>query len=181
MSKGQVNNQKNFNAPHLCSYWIPPAVGKLKMNCAAAFDRQCGRTGIGVVVRDSEGEVLGCCSQNLETIMSSKAAHLLAIQKGIQFGVHCGFLIFVLEVDDAEVIDWINSGSHLDSEFGAILQEITILTEGPDGQLFRYTTKTSNKAAQGLSNYALGITEDMYWLEEFPICIARVFESEKPG
>ncbi|KAK0603449.1 hypothetical protein LWI29_005086 [Acer saccharum] len=154
---------------------------RLLWESLAAFDRQCGRTGIGVVVRDSEGEVLGCCSQNLETIMSSKAAHLLAIQKGIQFWVDCGFLIFVLEVDDAKVIDWINSGSHLDSEFGAILQEITILTEGPDGQLFRYTTKTSNKTAQGLSNYALGITEDMYWLEEFPICIARVIESEKPG
>ncbi|KAK0570711.1 hypothetical protein LWI29_005339 [Acer saccharum] len=117
------------------------------MNCATAFDRQNERTGIGVVVRDSDGEVLACCSQRLETTMSIKAANLLAIQKGIQFGVDCGFLLFVFELDDAEVIDWIKSGSHLDSKFGAILMEIKKLFDGPHGQLFRYVTKPANKAA----------------------------------
>ncbi|KAK0572530.1 hypothetical protein LWI29_033001 [Acer saccharum] len=51
------------------------------------FLRKGERTGIGVVVRDSDGEVLACCAQRLKTNMSIKAANLLAIQKGIHFGV----------------------------------------------------------------------------------------------
>ncbi|KAI9153574.1 hypothetical protein LWI28_013317 [Acer negundo] len=151
------------------------------MNCATAFDRQMENTGIGVLVKDSEGEVLGCCSQTLETILSMNVAHHLTIQKGIQFGVDYGFLLNVFEMDDAKVIDWINNGSHSDSEFGAILMEITSLTEATHGQLFRNTSKSANKATQVLSNYALGLTHDEFWLEDFPICIDRVIASEKPG
>ncbi|KAK1592157.1 hypothetical protein Q3G72_020380 [Acer saccharum] len=177
----QVNIQKVYASPHLCPYWIPPEVGKFKMNCAAAVDIHHERTGIGVVIRDADGEVLACCSQRLETNMSNKAAKLIAIQKGIQFGVDCGFPSCVAELDDAEVIDWIVSGSLLDSEFGAVLVELKNLADGPIGQLFRYVTKSANKAAHGLSRYAMGIMEDTYWLEEFPMCIGRVIDSDKPG
>ncbi|KAI9195452.1 hypothetical protein LWI28_014966 [Acer negundo] len=148
--------------------------------CAAALTDRGREPVLGVLVRDSDGEVLGCCSQTLETILSIKAAHLLAFQKGIQFEVDCGFLLNVFEMDDAEVIDWINSGSHLDSEVGVILMEITSLTEVTHGQLFRNTSKSANKAAQVLSNYALGLTHDEFWLEDFSICIDKVIASEKP-
>ncbi|KAK1559789.1 hypothetical protein Q3G72_018268 [Acer saccharum] len=151
------------------------------MNCAAAVDIHHARTGIGVVIRDADGAVLACCSQRMETKMSNKAAKLLAIQKGIQFGMDCGFPSCVAELDDAEVIDWIVSGSLLDSEFGAVLEELKNLADGPIGQLFRYVTKSANKAAHGLSRFAMGIMEDTYWLEEFPMCIGRVIDSDKPG
>ncbi|KAK4833879.1 hypothetical protein QYF36_012773 [Acer negundo] len=101
-SKVQVKYHQIFSAPPLCSYWILPKMGQLKMNCATAFDRQMENTGIGVLVKDSEGEVLGCCSQTLETILSMNVAHHLTIQKGIQFGVDYGFLLNVFEMDDAK-------------------------------------------------------------------------------
>ncbi|KAK1578967.1 hypothetical protein Q3G72_034596 [Acer saccharum] len=181
LCNAQDKNKKIFDVPHLCSYWIPPVLGKLKMNCVATFDRMRERTGIGVMIRDSDGEVLACCSQRMETNMSTKLANLLAIQKGIQFGVDCGFLLSVIKLDNAVVIDWINNGSHVDSKFGTILMEINKLTDGPQGLLFRYVTKPANKAAQGLSKNALGISADTFWLEEFPSCIDRVIGSEKPG
>ncbi|KAK1575212.1 hypothetical protein Q3G72_003516 [Acer saccharum] len=136
LCNAQDKNKKIFDVPHLCSYWISPVLGKLKMNCVATFDRIRERTGIGVVIRDSDGEVLACCSQRMETNMSTKLANLLAIQKGIQFGVDYGFLLSVIKLDNAIVIDWINNGSHVDSKFGTILMEINKLTDGPQGLLF---------------------------------------------
>ncbi|KAK1576193.1 hypothetical protein Q3G72_011756 [Acer saccharum] len=181
MSTVQKNIHKVFAAPHLCPYWIPPALGMLKMNCAVSFDRQHDRTGIGVLVRDADGEVIGCCSQRLDFNMSVKAANLLAVQKGIRFGVDFGFLLCAIELDNVDVIDWINKGSHLDSEFGAVILELNKLTEGPQGLMFRFIPKSANMAALGLSSIAFDIYDDTFWLDEFPICIDRVIDSEKPS
>ncbi|KAK0574278.1 hypothetical protein LWI29_020929 [Acer saccharum] len=160
--------------------WIPPDRGKFKMNCAVSVNSRSKRIGIGVIVKDSDGEVLACYSQRVEANMSNKEANLIAILKGLHFGVDCGLSPQVIELDDKDVIDWINSGSHVDSAFGAILMDINMLMEDMDGLVFQYVSKLANKAAQGLSDIAFNISEDTFWMEEFPICICRVIDSEKP-
>ncbi|KAK0571841.1 hypothetical protein LWI29_022474 [Acer saccharum] len=170
----------HFASPLCAVNWIPPDRGKFKMNCAFSINSRHERIGIGVIVRDCAGEVLACCSQRLEAKLGNKEANLMAIFKGLLFGIDCGLSPQVIELDDKEVVGWINSGSHVDSAFGAILMEIKMLMEDMDGLLVQYVPKLANKAAQGLSEVAFSMLEDMFWLEEFPICICTVIDSEKP-
>ncbi|KAG6639486.1 hypothetical protein CIPAW_10G104200 [Carya illinoinensis] len=50
--------------------WKPPMWPNYKVNFDAAFDQASGRMGIGVVIRDSEGEVLGCLTTPKEHVSS---------------------------------------------------------------------------------------------------------------
>ncbi|KAK1553043.1 hypothetical protein Q3G72_027753 [Acer saccharum] len=52
--------------------WIQPDRGKFKMNCAVSVNSRSERIGIGVIVKDSDGEVLACYSQRVEANMSNK-------------------------------------------------------------------------------------------------------------
>ncbi|KAK2663494.1 hypothetical protein Ddye_002068 [Dipteronia dyeriana] len=61
--------------------WQPPEKGFYKVNCVALVDRVGGRTGIGVVIRDEDCNVLASCAQNLVANLNCKAAKLTAILK----------------------------------------------------------------------------------------------------
>ncbi|KAK3211851.1 hypothetical protein Dsin_016557 [Dipteronia sinensis] len=41
--------------------------------------------------------------------------------------------------------------------------------------------KRHNKAAHELAKYALGIDEDVYWMEDFPGYIRKGIEADMPG
>ncbi|KAK3206642.1 hypothetical protein Dsin_020688 [Dipteronia sinensis] len=106
--------------------WSPPENDAYKTNCGTAVDTKKGRVGVGIVIRNSAGEI---------------------------------------EADDAEVIKWINSGSHRDAEFGTILSNIDVLSAEARGNSFSHTSSQANNAALKLAKYALTITEDRFWME----------------
>ncbi|KAK4841541.1 hypothetical protein QYF36_006108 [Acer negundo] len=87
-------------------------------------------------LKRAEGVVLWIVIRfmKLEANMSYKAANLIAIHKGLQFGIDCGLSPHVIELDDKKVIAWVNSGSHFDSTFGAILMDINMPMEDMDGE-----------------------------------------------
>ncbi|KAK3192915.1 hypothetical protein Dsin_024225 [Dipteronia sinensis] len=174
--KQQVHNV----ATPIRMQWIPPVMSDTKMNCAVSFGRNGKRVVIGGVVRDSVGEVLACCSQSFGPNLCTKTSKLIAFQRGLQFGVDCGLFPSMLELDDVHFIDWVNSGNHFDSVFGAILRDILQLSASFHGLMFSHVNALANNAAKGLSNFVLGRFEDMFWMEEFPSCISNVIEAEKP-
>ncbi|KAK0578230.1 hypothetical protein LWI29_007074 [Acer saccharum] len=136
--------------------WSPPDEGKLKMNCAAKMDSRGGRVGIGVVIRDYEGE-------------------------GLQFGIDCGLSPDVIEVGFKEVVNWINNGIHMNSDLGVILADVVKLSRTTEDRLFRSIQRSANIAAYNLACYSLRLASDMFWLEDFPNCIGRIVEADKPG
>ncbi|KAK3228275.1 hypothetical protein Dsin_008137 [Dipteronia sinensis] len=50
---------------------------------------------------------------------------------------------------------------------------------GP-GLTINYVPRAANLAAHGLAKNALIISEDTFWMEEYPNCINRVVEADKP-
>ncbi|KAK3222655.1 hypothetical protein Dsin_009680 [Dipteronia sinensis] len=140
------------------------------------------KIGIGAVVRDSEGYVLACyCSQSFGANYYTRASNLVAIQKGLQFGIDCGLFPGVIELDNEEVIKWITNGLYKVTEFGTILMDIMKLSDCLERPVFHYVPKLANKAAQGLANYSLGIVSDASWLEEIPGCIDGHTETKRSG
>lgn len=50
--------------------WIPPYAGWLKANLDGAFDRSSNTGGVGVIVHDSQGVILGGVCAKLENVGS---------------------------------------------------------------------------------------------------------------
>jgi hypothetical protein len=64
-SADQARRDNLFKSPVITEpHWKPPDEGSVKANWDAAVDRENGRIGIGVVVRDSGGNVIAACCSN---------------------------------------------------------------------------------------------------------------------
>ena len=58
--------------------WYPPTAGEVKTNYDGAMFRESDKAGIGVVIRDSEGQVLAALSEQIVKPPSVEILELLA-------------------------------------------------------------------------------------------------------
>ncbi|KAK3192992.1 hypothetical protein Dsin_024302 [Dipteronia sinensis] len=161
--------------------WKPPEFGDYKANCDAVVERRGNCVGIGTVIRDSTGAVLAYCSQIMEANFSIKVAKLVAIRKCLIFCVDCGLTPCVIESDEATVVKWINDEDIRNSDCGIILSDISTMISNLHGVTVRHVRKRFNKAAHAQAKNALGISEDAFWMEEYPDCISKEVEADMPG
>ena len=122
-----------------------------KANCAALVDKAGGRTGFGVVIRNSAGKVMASCSQVIKGCLNPQAAETCAILRGMQFSIDCGLSPCVVESDAEVVIKWINGKRQFESSYGAILSDIWSLSNDMRGVSFVFARRLSNCVAHILT------------------------------
>ncbi|KAK0601680.1 hypothetical protein LWI29_026409 [Acer saccharum] len=96
---------------------------------------------------------MACSSQRVCISNCSVIANVLAIQRGVQFGVDCCLNPKLIESDEAMVIKWINQGNFRDSDFGTILADIDVVRDAYGVMRFTYISAQANRAAQSLAKY----------------------------
>ncbi|KAK3222493.1 hypothetical protein Dsin_009518 [Dipteronia sinensis] len=174
MNVAQVNNG-------LQTGWSPPDKDLYKTNCGIALDNSNRCVGMGIIIRNSAGEVMACCSQKVEANINKNIANLIAILRGFQFGIECGLNASKIESEDAIVVNWINQGVYRDSDFGTILSDIDAMRAVVSPISFCNIPSIVHRAALGLAKNALNINDDSFWMEDYPICISNIIEKDKPG
>ncbi|KAK2659019.1 hypothetical protein Ddye_005552 [Dipteronia dyeriana] len=85
--------------------WQPPCFGFYKVNVDAALPTSHGVVGIGIIVRDSQGQVLGASAQKIMARYPPHVAEAVGILKGIQFVRNVGLWPCVLESDALSVVN----------------------------------------------------------------------------
>lgn len=88
--------------------WVPSCAGCLKLNTDAGWDRATSDASCGVVVRDSQGEVVSSASQKYKLVQDVLKAELLAVFLGVKLAVDTGLKIEVVECDSLLVVHEIN-------------------------------------------------------------------------
>jgi len=73
-------------------HWTPPFNGLYKLNVDAVGPIEGDKWGIGVMVRDNEGVVVGASSWQVFLLPISEVAKALAIRKGLKFAKGMCFL-----------------------------------------------------------------------------------------
>ncbi|KAK3204692.1 hypothetical protein Dsin_018738 [Dipteronia sinensis] len=142
-SANQMNrNKQNPSLNTGGDRWQPPEGGLYKVNCDALVDKDGGKTGFGVVIRDEEGNgnVLASCAQTLVANLSIKAAKLTAVLKS----------------------------QHNLSENSGLPEDIYSLVANLRNAKFVHTSCKANCVAQRLAAHALKSDEDAFWMEEAP-------------
>lgn len=78
--------------------WKPPPAGTYKLNTDVAL-REDGKVGLGMVVRDSTGDVLMIAGNPLHTPMEAKQGEAAALLFGMNYALDAGFKKIEAEVD----------------------------------------------------------------------------------
>ena len=77
----------------------------IKVNFDGVLFRDIRKAGIGVIVRDSNGQALASLSEQASFPFSSKIAEAMAAARALSFVQGLGFTSFILEGDSANVIN----------------------------------------------------------------------------
>ncbi|KAK2659970.1 hypothetical protein Ddye_006503 [Dipteronia dyeriana] len=79
--------------------WSSPLEGNYKINNDAVIQGDRNQVGIGIVVRDSYGYVMGASTQKIAVQFSPPITEATSILRGLRFAVKSGFSTTVLESD----------------------------------------------------------------------------------
>ncbi|KAK3229469.1 hypothetical protein Dsin_001350 [Dipteronia sinensis] len=174
------NSSVSCGLNQLVVSWIPPILDQYKTNCCSVFDKGKGRIGFGIIIRNSKGEIMASSAQFIQARFSIKMSQLLAIKRSILFGMDCGLAPHMVEINESVVVNWLSSGSHKDSEYVVILDEIDDPMHSGDKVVFCSIPKKANMPTIALAKEALKISEEAFWMEECPPFINDLVKADMP-
>lgn len=158
--------------------WCAPPAGCLKANWDVAIDREAGRVGMGVVVRDCEGRVKAAKSLtklgNIDPTMGEAMAAFQAVSLCQALGVPT----LILEGDALRVVNALNSKDIDYSKMGHIVEDTRQLLQSIPQWSCCYVKRDANYVAHTLAKHATCQIIDRTWGEDIPVFICDIILME---
>ncbi|XP_075648656.1 uncharacterized protein LOC142619445 [Castanea sativa] len=139
--------------------WQPPLADLVKINFDGAVFSSANAAGIGVVIRDSSGQVLASCSQRLSQAYSSTEVEALAAAKAVSFAAELGITKAVLEGDSLTFIKALSSDHSSLAAFGLIINDIKFSARNFDQLLHSHVKRECNFVAHCLARHEFDISD----------------------
>ena len=138
----------------LVQKWRPPTGSAFKLNFDAAIFVNTNSSRVGVIIRNSLGEVLVGLSARGPSVASREEADVLACRKALEFALDTGFLDLVIEGDNATLMTTIVSPHLNRSRLGHIYDDISTLASSVRSLSVVCIKQSANSVAHFLAHYA---------------------------
>ncbi|KAF5465302.1 hypothetical protein F2P56_015322 [Juglans regia] len=161
VAKNQVNPLGVNLCPEDKLSWKKPPDGKYKINWDAAINVSLGVLGIGAIIRDSQGMVLGTIRARRFISVSPFKAEAYAMLMAIIFCKDTGFTNIVLEGDSLQVVKQMQKPVKDWSQGGLIIEDAKAILKSLPGWSIGHIRREANMAAHVLAKDALNSVEDL--------------------
>jgi ribonuclease HI len=123
--------------------WTHPAESEVKLNVDGAFSMD-GRAGIGMVLRNCNGEVIYAACQQVHHCNDALEVELMAIEMGVKQALQWTSQTFSVESDCAEAINMIKQTSPNISAYAFRINEIREVLRERDSPLVKIGREANN-------------------------------------
>ena len=147
--------------------WIPPPENSLKINFDGALFKDINKAGLGVIIRDNQGQVLASLSEQVQLSCSSDLVEAIAAARAIALAHDLSLSNYILEGDSDKVITALKRNDDSLSEFGHILASAKSLTD-VNCITFSHTRRIGNAVAHNLAKHARHVIGIKVWMEDVP-------------
>ena len=147
----------------------------------AAMDSTVGTSAIGIVIRDSQGNVMASLCSNLGVCYQPQIAEALGILRGLFLARETGLFPAILESDALSIVDLIASPSAVDSDVGVLIHDIRSVLAYSNFFSVAFSSRLTNKVAHGLAKLALGYVGEFVWMEDCPLAVESLVSGDFPG
>ena len=159
--------------------WKPPQHRLVKINCDRARFTTENRAGIGVVIHDSEGMVLGSLSKQISQAYSPLEIEAMAVTTAVQFVLDLGFQHAILETDSLVLVKALRDDIEFLSAVGLVLDEIRIMVNLFNELHYSRVNRDGNIVAHKLTYHAICVSDVVVWMEDvppllFPVVLAEI-------
>ena len=129
-ARNYLKEFKSLDSPHpprrqaTPRSWSPPAAGLVKIKFDGAWFRESDMVGLGVVIRNGDGQVLATLSEQIVKPPSVEILELLAVRRAVTFPVESGHVQVVCEGDSKLVINSLRGPGMENSQGGHLIMDI---------------------------------------------------------
>ena len=140
----------------------------VKINCDGARFIKENRESIGVVIRDSEGMVLGSLSKQIPQAYSPLEIEAMAVTIAIQFASELGFQRAILEADLFVLVKALVNDTQLLFAVGLVLDEIRYEANFFNELHYSHVKREGNNVTHKLARQAICVLDFTVWMEDVP-------------
>ncbi|XP_050247979.1 uncharacterized protein LOC126695321 [Quercus robur] len=134
--------------------------------------------GVGILIRDAEGHLIGACSKKLEAPLGAIEAEAKAVELGLLFARDLSIQDFTLESDSLMLINVLQDLSPPPSSVAALVYSLVAMSHSFRCVDFSYVGCNGNRPAHLLARHALGIAELSVWVEETPCFLEQALKQD---
>ncbi|CAL5355830.1 unnamed protein product [Camellia sinensis] len=154
--------------------WCAPAEGWFKVNFDGARFKELQTVGVGVVIRNSMGEVMAAMTEQLPFWVDADCVEAFAAAKAIDLATDLGFSDIILEGDSLNIVKALQEGVELLSEYGHLVSQVVAASKLLRHFQVCHVGRMGNMLAHGLAPMARGLDHQLVWMEEVPQALFEV-------
>jgi ribonuclease HI len=134
--------------------------------------------GIGVVVRDHQGEIMAALRRRVTCSPEPVQAESVGALAAAEFSRDLGLQDLILEGDSISVVNALRSSSPNWSPYGQIIEDARGVLFSRRSWEVMHVKRDANMAAHTLAKDALLKPQEEVWIEECPPCIFSIIDLE---
>nr|POE51000.1 putative ribonuclease h protein [Quercus suber] len=152
--------------------WIPPISPGYKVNYDGAIFKDIGAAGLGVVIRDAGGSVIGSLMERIPLPLAVASVEALACRRAVLFAKELCIFDASFEGDSEIVTNALRRGESNHPEFGLVILDALELARGFRSCNFVHVNRLGNSVAHFLARSSKSGNELQVWMESVPGDIA---------
>ena len=164
-----MRSKPNLSAP-LCSIGPHQGGGCYKVNVDGAVFKDLGCCGVGVVIRNEAGQIMGAISKRVELPLKARETEAKAVEEGICLARDLSLSNICVESDAQVVIKAFSAKSPV-SSIQKVIEGIKMDLSSFDSWEVKHVCRTKNSAAHIMAQYAKLVTDCCIWVEDNPLVI----------
>ncbi|XP_042976027.1 uncharacterized protein LOC122307281 [Carya illinoinensis] len=161
------------------STWKKPVYGRVKVNWDASLDTKGRRMGVGIIIRDNEGEGMVAVCDQIRNVENPVVAECYALRLAVELCSELYIHDATFEGDAKNVIMAVQKDEEEMSDFGSLIEDIKFYFNRNADWHLQFTFRESNTVAHCLAKKALSLLEKTVWIEEMPDFIGSNLVTEK--
>ncbi|KAJ4713163.1 Ribonuclease H-like domain containing protein [Melia azedarach] len=138
------------------SMWIPPPDKWFKLNVDASIDEKKRLVGLGMVIRDSKGEIMAAAGKRTEFYGDVELAKVEAIRFGVQIATESGLVPMIIESDSMNAVMLVKGKTSSIKEIYWVISDIQMLISQKANFDVCYIPRIYNSATHNMTKIATG-------------------------
>ncbi|KAL0016440.1 hypothetical protein SO802_003509 [Lithocarpus litseifolius] len=149
-------------------HWVPPLPGKYKVNIDAAVFKEQGCCGVGVVIRNDKGQLMGAMSKRVEFPWGALEAEAKAAKMGVCLAWDLGLKDIEVEGDSLLVAQALKGSTPPALPILKIVEGVKRYLRKFSSWTVVHTRRINNVAAHLLAKSARNVSDCVIWVEDTP-------------
>jgi len=177
-STAKISLSSDHRSPSSPCQWARPVGDLIKLNWDSAVQTWRKLVGIGVVARNSTGQVLASLCSVQRYISDSTVAEAYGARLAVEFGIFLGLRSIILEGDASEIIQALRSSDSVLGKFGSLISDAQNLLSSFGFYACTHVRREGNRVAHTLAKFAISSEHNKVWFQSYQTCLSGLVNSE---